>query len=108
MIKINEQVTKLILKAYSESKGTYGIERLYLYVKNNVNTTVNRKRIHRIKTALGLQAIIRKKFYYRKYNPAKIAKNILERDFLAITPLQNLCMDIKYIPVSNCSSRIYI
>lgn len=103
--KINEQVTKLILKAYTESKGTYGLERLYLYVKNNINTAVNRKRIHRIKTALGLQAIIRKKFHYRKYNPAKIAKNILERDFLTTTPLQKLCMDITYIPVSNCSSR---
>lgn len=51
--KINEQITKLILKTYAKSKRTYEIERLYLYVKNNINTTVNCKKIYRIKPALG-------------------------------------------------------
>lgn len=106
---INQQITELILKAYSESKGTYGTERLHLYVKRYMSIPINRKRVHRIKTTLGLQAIIRKKFYYRKYNPAKVAENILERNFISTKPLEKLCMDITYIPVSDCSSRfIYL
>ena len=103
--QINAQVSELLLKAYKESKGTYGIERLHLYVNRNMTIPINRKRIQRLQSILGLKAIIRKKFYYRKYNPSKICSNILNRDFQAEKPLEKLCMDITYIPVSNCNSR---
>ena len=103
--QINTQVSELILKAYKESKGTYGIERLYLYVNKNMSIPINRKRIQRLKSILGLKSIIRKKFHYRKYNPAKICSNTLNREFQAKKPLEKLCMDTTYIPVNNCNSR---
>lgn len=103
--QINIQVSELILKAYKESKGTYGIERLHLYVNRNMSIPINRKRVQRLKSILGLKSIIRKKFYYRKYNPSKVCSNILNREFQAKKPLEKLCMDVTYIPVSNCNSR---
>lgn len=101
----NLVVSELILKAYSESKGTYGLERLHLYVNKYMSTPINHKRVYRLKKLLGIQAVIRKKFIYRKYRPEKIAKNILNRNFTATKPLEKLSMDVTYIPVSNCNSR---
>lgn len=103
--QINIQVSELILKGYKESKGTYGVERLHLYVNRNMAIPINRKRVQRLKSVLGLKSVIRKKFYYRKYNPSKICSNILNREFQAEKPLKKLCMDVTYIPVNNCSSR---
>ena len=71
----------------------------------NMSIPINRKRVQRLKSILGLKSIIRKKFYYRKYNPAKVCSNILNREFQAEKPLEKLCMDTTYIPVNNCNSR---
>ena len=50
---------------------------------------------------LGIKSVVRKKVYKRKFKAYKVADNILNRDFTASKPLEKICMDITYIPVSN-------
>lgn len=107
--KINLKVSELMIKAHKESKGTYGVERLWLYVNRNLDIPINHKRIYRLQGLLELKTVIRKKVYYKNYTPAKICENILQREFNADKPLKKLCMDVTYIPVnSTCSRFIYM
>lgn len=50
---------------------------------------------------LGIKSVVRKKVYKRKFKAYKVDDNILNRDFTASKPLEKICMDITYIPVSN-------
>lgn len=50
---------------------------------------------------LGIKSVIRKKVYKRKFKVSKVADNVLNRNFTASKPLEKICMDITYIPVSN-------
>lgn len=103
--EINFKVSELMIQAHKESRGTYGLERLCIYVNKNLDIPINHKRVYRLQGLLELKTVIRKKVYYKKYTPAKVCENILKREFKANKSLEKLCMDVTYIPVNSASSR---
>lgn len=104
----NIEITALILKCHEEVKGIYGVERLKLYVNKHTSYPVNHKRIYRIMKEHGIAAVIRKKRRVKYYQPAKIAENILNREFNDTTPLKTLTMDTTYIEVLGSKKFIYL
>lgn len=104
----NQQITALILKCHEEVKGIYGVERLKLYVNKYTSYPVNHKRVYRIMKENGVVAIIRKKYRARYHQPAKIAGNILNRNFNEVKPLKILTMDTTYIEVLGNQKFIYL
>lgn len=58
---------------------------------------------------LNIRSVIRRKVYKRKFNPSIIARNVINRNFIADIPLQKLCMDITYIPIDkNARKFLYL
>ncbi|MGL4998147.1 MAG: IS3 family transposase [Cetobacterium sp.] len=104
----NIEITSLILKCHQEVKGIYGVERMKLYVNKHTDYPVNHKRIYRIMKENGIKSVIRKKHKTRCYQPARIAENILNRNFNEAKPLKNLTMDTTYIEVLGTRKFIYL
>lgn len=104
----NIEVTALIFEYHEEVKGIYGVERLKLYVNKYTSYPVNHKRIYRIMKEYRISAVIRKKRRVKYYQPAKIAANILNREFNQTKPLKTLTMDTTYIEVLGNRKFIYL
>jgi len=83
----------LIKQIYNCSKGTYGTERITLAI-NLSGYKINKKRVHRLKKELNLKAVIRKKWYTRKYERQEVAANILNRVFESQVPRTKFVTDI--------------
>jgi len=86
---------------HKKYRGTYGRKRICIYLNRVLSFDVNHKRVYRLMKELGIKSVIRKKVYKRKFKTSKVADNILNRNFTATRPLEKICMDITYIPVSN-------
>lgn len=56
----------------------------------------------------GIKSIIRKKYKYRHYQAARVAQNILNREFNETQSLKALTMDIAYIEVLGTRIFLYL
>ncbi|MER3123673.1 IS3 family transposase, partial [Bacillus altitudinis] len=99
--KENNIIKQHILELHKKYRGTYGRKRICIYLNKVLSFDVNHKRVYRLMKELGIKSVIRKKVYKRKFKPSEVADNILNRNFTATKPLEKICMDITYIPVSN-------
>lgn len=104
----NAEITALILKCHEEVKGIYGVQRLHIFVNRNTSYPVNHKRIYRLMKENNITAVIRKKRKVRCYQPARIAENILNRQFNEAKPLKALTMDTTYIEVLGNKKFLYL
>lgn len=104
----NIEITALILECHKKIKGIYGVGRLQIYVNKNTNYQVNHKRIYRIMKENGIKSVIRKKYRYRHYQPARVAQNILNREFNETQPLKVLTMDTTYIEILGTRNFLYL
>ena len=103
--KENKLIKKLILEIHNKYRGTYGRKRMCIYINKHLSFTVNHKRVYRLMKELNIKSVIRKKVYKRKFKPARVADNILNRNFNVDKPLKKLCMDITYIPIDKSTRR---
>ncbi|AVQ53576.1 TPA: IS3 family transposase [Clostridium botulinum] len=106
--KRNKIIKKHIVEIHNKYRGTYGRKRICIYLNKILNSPVNHKRVYRLMKELGLQSVIRKKVYKRKFKPSNIMDNLLDRNFTANMPLQRICMDITYIPINKKAKNFYI
>lgn len=56
----------------------------------------------------GIKSVIRKKYRYRHYQPARVAQNILNREFNETQPLKVLTMDTTYIEILGTRNFLYL
>lgn len=103
--KENKIIKQYILDLHKKYRGTYGRKRICIYLNKILPFSVNHKRVYRLMKELGIKSVIRKKVYKRKFKMSKVADNILNRNFTASKPLEKICMDITYIPISNKSGK---
>lgn len=103
--KENKIIKQYILDLHKKYRGTYGRKRICIYLNKILPFSVNHKRVYRLIKELGIKSVIRKKVYKRKFKMSKVADNILNRNFTASKPLEKICMDITYIPISNKSGK---
>lgn len=101
----NDIIKRHIINIHKKYRGTYGRKRICIYLNKILPYPVNHKRVYRLMKELGIQSVIRKKVYKHKFKPSKIAENILDRKFIAQKPLEKICMDITYIPISKNSRK---
>ena len=79
-----------ITAIYHENKGRYGYRRITTELRNR-NFPLNHKTVQRLMKELGLVCRVRmKKYRSYKGEVGKIAPNLLNRDFHAEKPNQNL------------------
>ena len=82
--KINDNLMEEIIKLYERVDGIYGYRRITMNINRKLNSKYNHKRIYRLMRILGLKSVIRiKKKRYLKVSAEEIAKNKLNRNFLA-------------------------
>ena len=80
----NKILMKEIIKIYKAVEGIYGYRRMTKNFNRQLNKNYNYKRIYRLMSLSGLQAVIRrKKKWYVKSNPQQVAENILNWKFTA-------------------------
>lgn len=90
----NADVTEAIKEVFNYHKGRYGVRRVHMELVNR-GYNVNHKRIQRIMHNLGLHGK-RPKEKYRSFKGevGKVAPNIIDRDFIATSPLQKWTTDV--------------
>ena len=96
----NQQITKEINRVYKASKSRYGSPKITDQLRDN-GWQVSRPRVARIMRNEGIRSIVSKK--YRGFttdskHSLPVAKNHLNREFLADRPGQKWVSDITYIP----------
>ena len=73
-----------ICQLYQETNGIFGCCRMQLNLERRFGLRCNKKRIHRVMRAIGLQSVIRRKRpKYISSTPEITAENILNRNFNA-------------------------
>ena len=96
----NQQISKEINRVYKASKSRYGSPKITDQLRDN-GWQVSRPRVARIMRNEGIRSIVSKK--YRGFttdskHSLPVAKNHLNREFLADRPGQKWVSDITYIP----------
>ena len=91
----------LIMGCQKQSKQTYGIRRVRLWIQRKTGMLVNTKAILRVMRKLNLLSVIRRRRPYTRYQQA-VHKypNLLNRSFDQAKPNQFWVTDITYIPIS--------
>lgn len=90
----NAELTEEIKKIFNEHKVRYGVRRVHRELLNR-GYKVSHKRVQRIMHCIGLRGKIPKdKYHSFKGEVGKIAPNIIDRDFVAIAPLQKWTTDV--------------
>lgn len=83
-----------IQSIYNEHEGRYGYRRIRDELANR-GRRVNHKKVQRIMKTLRLKCVVRmKKYKSYKWTVAKIAPNILDRNFTAVAPNEKWVTDI--------------
>ena len=97
---------EVVQRVYHEEKGLYGYRRVTHAIRNQ-GTLVNKKVIERLMAELGLQSIVRPK-KYRSYRGTvgKVARNLLERNFVAQRPNQKWVTDVTEFKVAQ--QKLYL
>ena len=89
-----QSVKELIKQIYHHHKGRFGYRRITLKI-NQKGILINHKTVLKLMKILGLKSVIRiKKYKSYKGELGKIAPNILNRNFKAISPNQKWATDI--------------
>lgn len=96
----------MVQRVYHEEKGLYGYRRVALVIRSQ-GTLVNKKVIERLMAQLGLKSVVRPK-KYRSYRGGvgKVAKNLLERNFIAQQPNQKWVTDVTEFKVAQ--KKLYL
>lgn len=91
----------LVMECQKQSKQTYGIRRVRLWIQRKTGMLVNTKAILRVMRKLNLLSVIRRRRPYTRYQQA-VHKypNLLNRSFDQAKPNQFWVTDITYIPIS--------
>lgn len=104
---INESLAIEIRRIYDESDSTYGVERVKLAIKRELDLVVNVKRIRRMMRILGISSVIRRKRpNYVKSTPEHTYENVISRNFTASKPNEKWFTDVTYLKVYN--TNIYL
>lgn len=83
-----------IVELYHENRGRYGYRRLTMAMKNE-GYSINGKTVRRLMSEAGIKCEVRiKKYRSYKGEVGKIAPNLLERDFLAVSPYTKMVTDV--------------
>lgn len=99
--KINDNLMEEIIKLYERVDGIYGYRRITMNINRKLNSKYNHKRIYRLMRILGLKSVIRiKKKRYLKVSAEEIAKNKLNRNFLAFKPNEKWLTDVTELKYS--------
>ena len=89
-----QSVKELIKQIYHHHKGRFGYRRITLKI-NQKGILINHKTVLKLMKILGLKSVIRiKKYKSYKGELGKIAPNVLNRNFKAISPNQKWATDI--------------
>ena len=89
-----QSVKELIKQIYHHHKGRFGYRRITLKI-NQKGILINHKTVLKLMKILGLKSVIRiKKYKSYKGEQGKIAPNVLNRNFKAISPNQKWATDI--------------
>ena len=89
-----QSVKELIKQIYHHHKGRFGYRRITLKI-NQKGILINHKTVLKLMKILGLKSVIRiKKYKSYKGELGKIAPNVLNRKFKAISPNQKWATDI--------------
>ncbi|MDZ3991042.1 IS3 family transposase ISPsy8 [Pseudomonas sp. Teo4] len=93
-------------RVYHKERGLYGYRRVALAIRSQ-GTLVNKKVIERLMARLGLKSVVRPK-KYRSYRGCvgKVAKNLLERNFIAQRPNQKWVTDVTEFKVAQ--QKLYL
>jgi transposase InsO family protein len=90
----NEHIRKKICSIYHANKGRYGYRRITLELHNQA-VSVNHKKVVRLMQECGLKSLVRiKKYRSYKGHVGRIAPNILERNFNALTINKKWATDV--------------
>ncbi|WP_368653707.1 IS3 family transposase [Ornithinibacillus sp. 4-3] len=93
-----EGIKKKIMECHKKLKGIYGYRRIQVWLKKVYGLHINHKRIQRLMSEMGIQAVIRKrKPYYGKKEAYVVSDNHLNRDFVASRPNEKWVTDITYL-----------
>jgi len=80
----DKELIERISELYQASNGIFGYRRMQMNLKRRYGLHCNKKRVHRVMQAIGLQSVIRRKrSNYVKSTPEITAENILNRNFTA-------------------------
>jgi transposase InsO family protein len=97
-----------IATLYTESNGILGYRRMQLYLWRKYNLLVNKKRVYRVMSVLGLKSIIRRKRKkYLRTTPQVTAENILNRNFTAKKPGEKWLTDVTEFRCG-ANSKLYL
>lgn len=103
----DEAMKRRIIECYEKLKGIYGYRRVKVWLKRTYGIHMNHKRVQRLMSELGIQAVIRKKRpYYGKKEAYVVSDNHLNREFKAEQPNQKWVTDITYLMFNG--QRLYL
>lgn len=96
----------MILKAFNDSKQTYGYRRIELVLRQN-GYVINHKTVLKLMNMLNLRIKVRRaKYKSYKGEVGKVAPNILNRQFSATAPNQKWVTDVTEFNV--CDEKVYL
>lgn len=99
-------VKQMILKAFNDSKQTYGYRRIELVLRQN-GYVINHKTVLKLMNMLNLRIKVRRaKYKSYKGEVGKVAPNILNRQFSATAPNQKWVTDVTEFNV--CDEKVYL
>ena len=96
----DQWLVDLVTQFQKQSRQTYGIRRVRLWIQRQTGRLVNTKAILRVMRKLNLLSAIRRRRPYTRYQQA-VHKypNVLNRNFDQVKPNQFWVTDITYIPI---------
>ena len=90
----NQEIMDLIQNIFYENKQRYGFKRITAELRNR-GYLINRKKVLRLMTKLGLRAIrIKEKYHSYIGEVGHIADNIINRNFIASKPNEKWTTDV--------------
>ncbi len=102
----DEQLGEKIKQIQEKHRYTYGIDRVTHELRRQ-GQNINHKRVARVMSKFGLNAVIRKKRNYFcsqvEVKQRTLPGNILNRDFQAQRPGEKLVSDVTYLPLKDGS-----
>lgn len=101
----DEELVEKIRYIYQLRNKIYGYRRIQAELLRLYGLRVNHKKVLRIMQRLRIQAVIRRKRFYRNQyrtpSGVRIAENLLNRQFHADAPNQKWVTDVTWIPVGD-------
>lgn len=104
----DEVLSVEIKRIYDDSDLTYGVERVKLALKRELDLTINVKKVRRIMRLLDISSVIRRKRpNYVKTKPEHTYENTINREFTATKPNEKWFTDVTYLKFGN-NIRAYL